>query len=231
VRPIVRACPASLASGLADRYSRLMADGGMPRTKRCPSCGGEYLLEFFRLGGSVIDADNSKTDARRHHDRCIGCEAVRKREELVDARLRRKAVTARRRHGAKLKDLGVIKSADDLEELYGWLLERMVDDIERVIEKGCPYCLRQVSIAENGLGMITLDIPNADQSPYYATNVVWCCSRCNSGKHRTSPDVWGARQSMWNRWRLNQIRLGVNPDSFGSLSFADSKADQQPTLF
>jgi hypothetical protein len=208
-----------------------MAGSGMPRTKRCASCGGEYLLVFFRRGGGTKDANHSEADTRRYHDRCIGCEAVRKREELIDDRLRRKAITARRRHGAKLKDLGVIKNTDDLKELYGWSLERMIDDIERVIEKGCPYCLQPVGMTRQGLGTITLDVINADQAPHYATNVVWCCSRCNSGKQRITADVWGARQSMWNRWQLNQIRLGVKPEAFGLLSFADAEAEHQPTLF
>jgi hypothetical protein len=144
--------------------------------------------------------------------------------------LRRKAIAARRRHGAKLKELGIIKDEGDLEEVYGWSLHRMVDDIKRTQEKGCPYCLQPLSTAEHGLGIITLDILNADYAPHYSTNVVWCCARCNSEKQRTSPDVWGARQSMWNLWRLNQIRLGVNPETFGFLPFNDNEGDQQLRL-
>ena len=203
----------------------------MPRTKRCAGCCGEYFLEFFRRGATINGSDDVKAEEQRYHDRCIGCDAIRKREELIDRRLRRKAITARSRHGAKLTERGVIKSAGELEELYGWSLERMVDDIERVIERGCPYCLQPMTMAKQGLAIVTLDILNADRAPHYSTNIVWCCSACNSARQRTSPDVWEARRSMWNRWRLNQIRLGADPDAFGFLSFSDTKAEQQPTLF
>lgn len=205
-----------------------MTDGSMRQTMRCTTCGGDYLLEFFRHGTSANGSHNLKPETQGHRDRCIGCEAIRKRGEPIDQRLRRKAVATRRRHGTKLKELGVIKNEGDLEEVYGWSLDRMIDDIERVKEKGCPYCLQPV---EQGLGIITLDILNANQAPHYSTNILWCCARCNSEKQRTSPDVWGARQSMWNLWRLNQIRLGANPEAFGFLPFNDNKADPPPMLW
>jgi hypothetical protein len=205
-----------------------MTNRGVPQTKRCTGCGGDYLLEFFRYGSNANGSHNLNPDMQRYRDRCIGCEAMRKRGALVGQRLRQKATATRRRHGAKLKELGVIKDESDLEKVYGWSLDRMVDDIERVREKGCPYCLQQV---ERGLGIITLDILNADQAPHYSTNVVWCCARCNSEKQRTAPDVWGARQSMWNLWRNNQMRLGTNPEEFGFLPFRDNKADPPPTLW
>jgi hypothetical protein len=205
-----------------------MTGRGVPQTKRCTSCGGDYLLEFFRYGTNANGSHSLKPDTQRYRDRCIGCEAMRKRGELVDRRLRKKARATRRRHGAKLKELGMIKNEDDLEKVYGWSLDRMVDDIERIRERGCPYCLQSV---ERGLSMITLDILNTDQAPHYSTNVVWCCARCNSEKQRTPPDVWGARQSMWNLWRLNQIRLGTNPEEFGFLPFKDNKAGPPPTLW
>lgn len=207
-----------------------MAEGGLPRTKRCTSCGGDYLLDFFRHRANPKGNRALTPDAQRYRDRCIGCEAIRKRKELIDQRLRSKAITARRRHGVSLKKLGRIKEQDELEEVYGWTLDLMIDDIKRVMVKGCPYCLQQVSIAEKGLGIITLDILDVDQSPHYSTNVRWCCARCNSEKQQTPPDIWGARQSMWNRWRLNQIRLGTNPEAFGFLPFKDHAAEP-PTLW
>jgi hypothetical protein len=153
---------------------------------------------------------------------------MRKREELADQRLRKKAAATRRRHGVKLKELGIIKDENDLEKVYGWALDRMADDIERIREKGCPYCLQPV---ERGPGAITLDILNADQAPHYSTNVRWCCARCNSEKQRTPPHVWGARQSMWNLWHLNQVRLGTNPEEFGFLPLIGDEADLPPTLW
>lgn len=193
----------------------------LPQTRRCTSCGGDYLLEFFRA--STRTSHSLRPGVQRYRDRCIGCEAIRKRRELIDQRLRRKAIATRRRHGKKLQELGVIKDEGDLEEVYGWSLDRMIGDIQTIREKGCPYCLQLIDTTGHGLGVITLDILNADKAPHYSTNVTWCCAKCNSEKQRTSPDTWGARQSMWGRWRINQVRLGVNPEAFGFLPFNDNE--------
>jgi hypothetical protein len=158
-----------------------MANGGIPRTKHCTNCGGNYLLDFCRRAGTN-GRQGLKPEEQFYRDRCIGCEAVRKRGELIDQRLRRKAITTRRRHGANLKELGRIKDKGDLEEVFGWSLDRMISDIQRIMDKGCPYCLQPVNTADEGFGIITLDILNADQAPHYSTNVVWCCARCNSRK-------------------------------------------------
>ena len=143
--------------------------------------------------------------------------------------MRRKALGTRRRHGTKLKQLGMIKKESDLEDLYDWFLEQMVTDIVHVRDKGCPYCHQPVDIIEQGLGAITLDIFNAELPPHYSTNVVWCCAGCNSEKQRTSPEVWGERQSMWRRWRISQVRRGVDPEAFGFLALKDDD-DESPTL-
>jgi hypothetical protein len=201
-----------------------MAVDNLQKTKRCTSCGGDYLLEFFRLSGRSDGNFNQNRQPQRHCDRCIGCESLRKREEPIRQRLRKKAAATRRRHGAKLKELGLIKDESDLEKMYGWSLDRMMDDIERVKEKGCPYCLQYIDRAENENLTITLDILNSEQAPHYSTNVIWCCSRCNSEKQRTPPDIWGARQSMWHLWRRNQVRLGANPEEFGFLPYSNDRA-------
>jgi hypothetical protein len=209
-------------------YSYVMAGRDEQQTQRCTRCGGNYLLEFFRYDGYVNRARGAINTMQRFRDRCIGCEAMRKREELADQRLRRKAIATRRRHGVKFKQLEMIRCEDDLEEVYGWSLDRMIDDIERAREKGCPYCLQTI---ERGLGMITLDILNAEQPQHYSTNVLWCCARCNSEKQRTPPQVWGARQSMWNLWHRNQIRLGTNPEEFGFLPLRTDEVDPSHTLW
>ena len=68
-----------------------------------------------------------------YRDRCIGCDALRQVEETVDQRLRRKALGTRRRHGAKLKQLGMIKTKQRLEDICDdWSLEQMVVDIVHV---------------------------------------------------------------------------------------------------
>ena len=207
-----------------------MTDGSIPGAKRCAHCGGEYFLAFFRRSTNTNGSRSLPTGAQLYRDRCIGCETSSKSGELLNGRLHRKAVATRRRHGVKLKELGVLKDPDDLEEVYGWSLDRMMDDIRRVITTGCPYCLQPVSIAEQGLGIVTLDILNPDQEPHYSTNVHWCCARCNSEKQRTSSAVWGARLSMWGLWRLNQVRLEANPEEFGFLPFSN-KADPSLTLW
>jgi len=205
-----------------------MTDSGTPRTKRCLSCGGDYLLAFFHRANNRIN--RSTNAAEFYRDRCMGCEASSRREEQMNQRLRRKAKETRRRHGSRLKELGVIKDHGDLEEVYGWSLERMVEDIKHVIAEGCSYCLQPVSIAEHGLGVVTLDILNPQHQPHYSTNIQWCCARCNSEKQRTSPDVWGARRSMWRLWRLNQDRAEADPEAYGFLPL-NSKADRSPMLW
>lgn len=208
-----------------------MADDGVLPTRRCASCGGEYWLEFFRRNHRSNGDDGFESGSQQYRNRCIGCEAIKKREEPMTHRIRRKAVATRRRHGLKLKTLGIIKREIDLEEMYGWSVDRMVDDIERVIAKGCPYCLQPIGTSAQALGTVTIDILNADQAPHYSTNIVWCCARCNGEKQRISSEIWGARQSMWNRWYLNQSRLGVNPEDFGFLPAGHRQADLQPTLW
>jgi hypothetical protein len=127
----------------------------------------------------------------------------------------------------KLKELGSIKEAEDLETLYGWSLDRMMDGIRQVITEGCPYCLQPVDVVGQGLGVVTIDILNVNQEPHYSTNVRWCCAACNSEKQRLSPDVWGTKLSMWNLWRRNQARLEDNPEEFGFLPFSNPP----PTLW
>jgi hypothetical protein len=205
-----------------------MADGGAQKTERCICCGGTYLLAFFRHTNKK--ASRSINLARTYHDRCIGCEASSKREEQEIQRLRRKAKIAMRRHGIKLQELGVIKDYDDLAKLYGWSPDRMVEDIKRVIKEGCSYCLQPVGIGAQGLGGVTLDILDPRYPPHYSTNIQWCCARCNSEKQRTSPDVWGARRSMWKLWRENRDRIEDNPEAFGFLPFRNG-AEPPPTLW
>lgn len=212
-------------------YPRAMADDSVPRTKRCESCGGEYLLAFFRRSRNSNRSRTLTRTTRLYRDRCIGCETKSKSEDKRNRHLRSKAKGARRRHAAKLKELGTIRSEDDLEELYGWSLERMVDNINHVIKEGCPYCLQLLNVAEEGLGIITLDILNPTDEPHYSTNVRWCCARCNSVKQRISPAVWGARLSMWSLWHRNQIRITANPEAFGFLALTNNESGQSPTLW
>jgi hypothetical protein len=132
-----------------------------------------------------------------------------------------------RRHGEKLKEQNVIEDPDDLKELYGWKLDRMVDDIMRVLQEGCSYCLQRIEATERRLGVVTLDILDPQKPPHYSTNVQWCCARCNSEKQRTPPDVWGARLSMWDRWRRHQGRVEDDPEAYGFLALK-KKAEQSP---
>jgi hypothetical protein len=173
-----------------------VTDGSSPQTKRCIACGGTYYLTFFGRRANIKGNIGLKRETRLHRNRCIGCEAGKERKDSIDRNLRRKAVATRRRHAEKLKAVEVIKNLSDLEELYGWALDRMIEDIKRVVVDGCPYCLLSVNVAELGFGNITLDIINPDKRPHYSTNVRWCCTRCNSEKQRVSSEVWGDRLSM-----------------------------------
>lgn len=163
----------------------------------------------------------SSSSSPAHSDRCMGCDADRKREVAFLRLLRRKASSTRQRHALALNQKGIIADVDDLQEIYGWALDVMINDIRRMIENGCPYCLQKVDVAKQGLGVVTLDILNADYAPHYSTNVRWCCTRCNSEKQRLSPAVWGARRSMWELWRRHQIRVESHPEEYGFLTLSD----------
>jgi hypothetical protein len=205
-----------------------MTDKDSPQGKRCASCGGTYYLAFFARSHNTKETHSAKPEAQQHRNRCIGCEARTKRKSSIDRNLRMKAIATRRRHGLRLKDRGMIKRPDDLEEVYGWSLDRMINDIRRIIADGCPYCQMLVNVTELGLGNVSLDIINPDKRPHYSTNVNWCCIRCNSEKQQISSDVWGERLSMWDLWRRNQERLKVNPESFGFLSYNDEAEQTLP---
>jgi hypothetical protein len=198
------------------------------RMKRCVGCGGDYEIAFFRRDKSRASDVAISPHRQVFRDRCIGCESTSKRSELLDQRLRRKAMGARRRHGNRLAEQGMIRARDDLEEVYGWDVDKMVEDIKRVIREGCEYCTFPL-ISEDGYGGITVDILNPDLRPHYVTNVRWCCSRCNSEKQRVSPEVWGARRVMWEQWRRNIDRREADPEAFGLLDL-DQRQHPNETL-
>jgi hypothetical protein len=208
-------------------HPRAMADGNVQQTKRCASCGGKYFLEFFRPSNS--EERLSANSARSRRDRCIGCETRVKREEQAHRRLRRKAADAMSRHAERLKQRGVIEDQADLEELYGWSLDQMVEDIIRMLKEGCAYCLQKIDRTEQGVHVVTLEIFDPLKPPHYSTNVRWCCASCNSERQRISPDIWGARLSMWIRWRRHQIRVEENPETYGFLAL--NKKNEQSQLF
>jgi hypothetical protein len=58
-----------------------MTGRSAPQAKRYTSCGGDYLLKFFRFGTNANRRHSLKPDAQLYRDRCIGYEAMRKREE------------------------------------------------------------------------------------------------------------------------------------------------------
>ena len=111
-----------------------MANDADQRTKLklCTDCGGYYLLAFFRLSRYPYRPPGMKPGLQHYRDRCICCDALRQVGETMDQHLRRKALGARRRYGAKLKQLGMIKKESDLEDIYDWSLEQMVVDIVHV---------------------------------------------------------------------------------------------------
>jgi hypothetical protein len=210
-------------------YSQRMPNGVGLKLKRCRTCGGEYLLTFYRLRPDHKTGLSSVT-AQRYYDRCIGCETAIKQRRRINKSLRRKATAARRRHGLKLEEQGIIKHWDDLEEIYGWSIDRMVDDIQRVISGGCPYCMLPLNELGQDLAAVTLDIRDPTQDPHYSANVEWCCARCNSEKQRTSLSAWGAKRSMWERWHRHQVLLEADPEKYGFLAL-DKEEKSFPTLW
>jgi hypothetical protein len=129
------------------------------------------------------------------------------------------------RHAARLKERAVIEDQSDLEELYGWSIDRMIEDINRMLREGRSYCLQKIDRTEQGLHVVTLDIFDPQKPPHYSTNVRWCCASCNSEKQRTSPHIWGARLSMWGRWRRHRVRVEDDPEEYGFLAL-NKKAEQ-----
>ena len=205
-----------------------MTGGRAQQTKRCVSCGGNYFLEFFRRSYSRTNG-HSANEAQSYRDRCMGCEASIKKEVQADRSLRRKAKGTMDRHAASLKRQGKIRDYADLEELYGWSLDRMVKDIKHVLSEGCSYCFQKVDATEQRLRVVTLDIFDPQKPPDYNTNVKWCCKKCNSEKGDMAPEVWGARSAMWGRWHRHQDRLKTDPEAYGFLAL--DKIEDQPPLF
>jgi hypothetical protein len=196
-----------------------MTNGTGPQLERCKTCGGEYLLAFFRLRARSTESPTAVRGVPLLSDRCIGCETRIGGSRRISERLRRKAWSTRCRHGTRLEELKVIRCSDDLESLYGWSLERMMSDVVRVIEEGCPYCLLPFDKPiESDLGSITLDIRDPRQAPHYSTNVTWCCIRCNSEKQHSSLTIWGEKRSMWDRWHRQQALVDADPEKYGFLA-------------
>jgi hypothetical protein len=138
--------------------------------KRCRQCGQiKPLTEFVRTGKSSYAYD----DPRAHKPRCSICEITNRTVPKADRRERHKARDTRARHARKF---GI--SLDDMEQFYGWELDRIEADIIAVATTVCPDC----NVAPLGLADIHIDIRDPTEPPFYGVNTRVVCSTCNRRK-------------------------------------------------
>jgi len=103
--------------------------------------------------------------------------------QISERQWRHKIGGVMRRHADKLR-----KAVQELEDAYGWRLERMVRDAKHALLTDCPYCFEPYKDWTD----VSLDIVDGSASPYYMTNTRWVCVGCNRKKQRTPPPVWAA---------------------------------------
>lgn len=163
----------------------------------CIRCGvvfpPEEAMVFFRL--------NPDTRARIHARRarrsvCIGCEQTERDERKRQRRALEKARWTLRFHAAREG-----MTAPAFGARYGWVVARIVHDIEHAFENTCGYCWRPYAEMEHGLADVTIDIVDRDKPPYYDTNTKPCCRTCNTEKGKLSPEAWALKLQAWRRWR------------------------------
>ena len=151
-----------------------------PTTRICAGCGGDYPLAFYRRGAPE----------------CLGCDTTQAASPK-QPNMRDKARRTLNTHADRFIRSGFAADRDDFASRYGWDVDRMAADITHTLDGPCPYC----GTGFANPGDCTLDIVDPRQAPYYAVNVRWCCRTCNTEKHRTPPDEWGARLLAWQQWR------------------------------
>jgi hypothetical protein len=177
----------------------------MERLLQCRECRGWYGEVFFARIGS---GKNSGLKTCR----CIGCRLTRRtRAKNEGQRFIVKARNAIKTHSERFLKSGIIASATELADRFGWKHDRMAHDIEHAVKNGCPYCCRPFAEMANGLADVTLDIVDPAQSPYYATNTRWCCMTCNRAKSKTDPNLWSEKLRWWDEWRKRREVMEADP--------------------
>jgi len=89
----------------------------------------------------------------------------------------------------------------DFAKKFGWDITQIANDIKRSYKGQCPYCNQPYKDMGHGLRDITLDILNPTESPYYTTNVGYCCNSCNRRKDRMGPAAFAKFLSSVKRRR------------------------------
>jgi hypothetical protein len=172
-------------------------------TQVCSKCQGTFDRDaFFRV--RVLDAFST---SQQRHPKCIGCELSQRTADKEASRILVKATTTRGRHASRLslKHTGQTLTGDEFGETFGWQLERMTADIEKLEHDGiCSYCERPFNSMPGELAAITLDIVDPARKPYYKTNTRWCCATCNSEKSHTPPELWERKLLAWRQWNAWQ---------------------------
>ena len=91
---------------------------------------------------------------------------------------------------------------------FGWNIKQIAHDINYNFKNSCPYCNQPYEDMGHGLGDLTLDIINPTEPPYYATNVKFCCSTCNSIKGQQGVEAFGrhlAQMAERKEWLAIQL--------------------------
>lgn len=165
--------------------------------RTCKRCGLTFELEFFRLSQPKLE----RSSIGRRSWTCRRCEQIaRDARKEGHGRFIEKARNARSRHAEKFVQAGVIAAKADLEQEFGWELDRMAHEADHTYKNGCPYCAIPFAEMSGGdLSNLTIDIVVPTQPPYWGVNARWVCKTCNRKKARTDPGEWAADQQRWRR--------------------------------
>lgn len=177
-------------------------------TKRCERCGGEYDVRFFRRNHATYSYVASGSQSL-----CMGCEQLSRdgRKKPTDGRWAAKIRDTIRRHAVRLN-----LTVRQLQQEFGWTIDRMVHEAQHAYANGCQYCGERFADMGHGLHDLTLDIVNREDPPYYITNTRWVCQTCNRQKSKTAAKDWSAKRAAWEIWRrLPKVprQLKLFPDS------------------
>lgn len=172
---------------------------------QCVQCREWYAPVFFEQNLAVGNLSYLKK-------RCIGCRLTARTDAKEgDKRWLVKARKAFHTHATKFARAGIIQSADELTNRFGWRISQIAHDMVHAFANGCPYCYQLFGAMPNGPRDLELDIVDRAKPPDYRTNVRYCCATCNRQKARTPAHLWGLKQTMWDRWRARQLKLADNP--------------------
>lgn len=159
------------------------------REKRCKQCGFLYLNDDIEVAFRLKSANNYS-----HYFRpiCRLCEQDNRTGKARQSRWKVKCRRARQGHARKLG-----KSVKELEEKYGWNIDRMAHEAEYHYGNGCTECGDSYDLMDGGFGDITIDIWDRRVEPAYGSNTRWICKTCNLAKGTLPPELWAKIKRLW----------------------------------